>query len=70
MSATHLVSVWSVENNFCLGQVKVAEKSNEITAIPILLELIDIKEATIQPTLWDANYVLGLKVIKAIFLKT
>ena len=43
MSATHLVSAWSVENNFCLGQVKVADKSNEITAIPVLLELLNIE---------------------------
>ena len=74
MSATHLVSAWSVENNFCLGQIKVADKSNEITAIPILLELLDIKDATITTDAMgcqykigdqiienEANYVLGLK---------
>ncbi|MCP4985849.1 MAG: ISAs1 family transposase [Colwellia sp.] len=47
MSATHLVSAWSVENNFCLGQVKVADTSNEITAIAVLLELLTIKDSTI-----------------------
>ena len=41
-SALHLVSAWSSEYRLVLGQVKVADKSNEITAIPALLELLDI----------------------------
>lgn len=39
----HIVSAWSKENGFCLGQKVVEEKSNEITAIPDLLEKIQIK---------------------------
>jgi len=35
-SALHLVSAWSSEHRLVLGQVKVADKSNEITAIPAL----------------------------------
>lgn len=42
-SALHLVSAWASENGLALGQVKVDEKSNEITAIPKLLEMIDVK---------------------------
>ena len=38
----HIVSAWSDELSLILGQVKTDEKSNEITAIPELLELIDI----------------------------
>lgn len=41
-SALHLVSAWASEYRVLLGQVKVADKSNEITAIPALLELLDI----------------------------
>jgi predicted transposase YbfD/YdcC len=41
----HLVSAWATEANLTLGQVAVEEKSNEITAIPRLLELLDIKGA-------------------------
>lgn len=41
-SALHLVSAWSSEYRLVLGQVKVADKSNEITAIPALLELLDM----------------------------
>jgi hypothetical protein len=35
--AIHMVSAWSSANNLVLGQTKVDEKSNEITAIPTLL---------------------------------
>lgn len=41
-TALHLVSAWSSQHRLVLGQVKVADKSNEITAIPALLELLDI----------------------------
>jgi len=33
---------WASEHRLALGQVKVADKSNEITAIPALLELLDL----------------------------
>lgn len=39
----HVVSAWSKEDGFCLGQNVVSEKSNEITAIPELLDTINIK---------------------------
>ena len=41
-AAIHMVSVWAAENHLSLGSVVVPEKSNEITAIPRLLELIDV----------------------------
>jgi len=40
--AIHLVSAWAAANHLVLGQEKVAEKSNEITAIPKLLPLLDV----------------------------
>lgn len=46
-SALHLVSAWASSTNLVLGQVAVDNKSNEITAIPELLKLIDIKGAII-----------------------
>jgi predicted transposase YbfD/YdcC len=39
----HLVSAWATEARLVLGQVAVDAKSNEITAIPLLLELLDLK---------------------------
>ena len=41
-SAIHLVSVWAAENALVLGQRKTDAKSNEITAIPELLQLLDL----------------------------
>lgn len=41
-AALHLVSAWASDNGLVLGQVKVDDKSNEITAIPKLLEMIDV----------------------------
>jgi len=43
----HIVSAFTAGENLCLGQVKVTEKSNEITAIPALLALIDLRNATV-----------------------
>src|SRR5512135_2607248 len=45
LGALHPVSVWASEFGLSLGQVARAEKSNEITAIPELLRLVDIKGA-------------------------
>ena len=39
----HVVSAWVAENSITLGELAVEEKSNEITAIPELLDLIDIE---------------------------
>lgn len=41
-SAIHMVSAWATANHISLGQVVVDEKSNEITAIPKLLEILEI----------------------------
>jgi predicted transposase YbfD/YdcC len=43
----HLVSAWASEARLTLGQIAVDSKSNEITAIPLLLELLDLKGATV-----------------------
>ena len=41
--AIHVVSAWSTRNALVLGQVKTEEKSNEITAIPMLLEMLSLE---------------------------
>ena len=41
-SAIHRVSAWASENRLVLGQLKTEAKSNEITAIPELLQVLDI----------------------------
>ncbi len=40
--AIHMVSAWATENRLALGQLKVDKKSNEITAIPELLKVLEL----------------------------
>lgn len=42
-TALHVVSAWAYENGLVLGQLPIDEKSNEITAIPKLLDLVDVE---------------------------
>ncbi len=46
-AAIHLVSAWVHENHAVFGQLAVEGKSNEITAIPKLLDLLDLRQATV-----------------------
>src|SRR5574340_153096 len=73
-AALHLVSAWATENGVSLGQLKVEGHSNEITALPALLKLLDVsgcvvtidamgcqKELAKQVVEQGGDYVLGLK---------
>jgi hypothetical protein len=73
-AAIHMVSAWATHNRVVLGQLKTEEKSNEITAIPELLKVLDVKgcivtidamgcqKAIAQPIVeQEADYVLALK---------
>ena len=42
-----MVSAWAADRGLTLGQIATEQKSNEITAIPKLLELLDIRGATV-----------------------
>jgi predicted transposase YbfD/YdcC len=43
----YMVSAWSASNNICLGQRKVDGKSNEITAIPQLIKMLDLEQCIV-----------------------
>jgi len=73
-NAIHLVSAFASEQGLTLGQVKTAEKSNEITAIPELIETLDLRGSIVTIDSMgcqteiakkliehEANYVLALK---------
>lgn len=73
-AAIHMVSAWASKQRLVLGQVKTEEKSNEITAIPRLLDLLDVRgcivtidamgcQREIAKKIVDkeADYVLSLK---------
>ena len=72
--AIHMVSAWATTNRMVLGQLNVAEKSNEITAIPELIDALDLtdcvvtidaigcqKEIAKRIIEKEADYVLALK---------
>jgi hypothetical protein len=72
--ALHIVSAWSSFHQLVLGQKKVKNKSNELTAIPALLELLEIegsiitidamgcqKEITSLISKKKGDYILALK---------
>ena len=59
----HAVSVWASEFGLSLGQVACAEKSNEITAIPELLRLVDIHGAIITIDAMGAQKAIAAQII-------
>ena len=62
--ALHLVSAWAVEGHLTLGQEAVAEKSNEITAIPKLLEVLDVEGALVTIDAIGCQKAIAEKVIE------
>lgn len=64
LGALHSVTVWASEFGLSLGQVACAEKSNEITAIPELLRLVDIKGAIITIDAMGTQKAIAAQIIK------
>jgi predicted transposase YbfD/YdcC len=64
LGALHSVTAWASEFGLTLGQVACAEKSNEITAIPELLRLIDAKGAIITIDAMGAQKAIAEEVIR------
>jgi predicted transposase YbfD/YdcC len=63
LGALHSVSVWASEFGLSLGQVACAEKSNEITAIPEVLRLVDIQGAIITIDAMGAQKAIAAQII-------
>jgi predicted transposase YbfD/YdcC len=64
-SALHLVSAWATRNRLVLAQVKTEDKSNEIKAIPILLELIALKGCIVTIDAMGCQYKIADQIIAA-----
>jgi predicted transposase YbfD/YdcC len=62
-SALHCVSAWASEHRLFLGQVKVEDKSNEITAIPALLELLDISRSIITIDAMGTQHEIAHRIV-------
>ena len=61
----HLVSAFASEARIVLGQCKVSEKSNEITAIPALLDSLDLQGATVTLDAMGCQYGIAEQIIDA-----
>lgn len=64
LGAMHVVSVWASEYGIALGQVACAEKSNEITAIPEVLKLVDIADAIITTDAMGTQKAIADQIIE------
>jgi predicted transposase YbfD/YdcC len=60
----HSVNAWSVENGICLGQMTCGEKTNEITVIPQILDLIEIKGSIITIDAMGTQTAIAEKIIE------
>lgn len=60
----HLVSAWASDYKIMLGQIKTEEKSNEITAIPKLLNMIDVKDAIVTIDAMGCQKKITQKIIQ------
>ncbi len=63
-AAIHMVSAWCETNQLVLGQLATEEKSNEITAIPRLLELLDVKGAVVTIDAMGCQKAIAEKIVK------
>ena len=63
-SAIHMVSAWASENRLVLGQLKTEAKSNEITAIPELLQVLDISGCIITIDAMGCQKNIAAAIIK------
>ena len=63
--AIHMVSAWANANQLVLGQVKTEEKSNEITAIPALLEMLELKGCIVTIDAMGCQKDIAKKIVKA-----
>lgn len=60
----HLVSVWASDQGLTLAQVATEEKSNEITAIPAVLELVDLKGAIVTIDAMGCQKAIAEKIVE------
>jgi predicted transposase YbfD/YdcC len=64
LGALHLVSAWATEAGLTLGQVAVDAKSNEIEAIPRLLDLLDLQGAVVTIDAAGCQKAIAAKIVK------
>lgn len=64
LKAIHMLNAWGHERGICIGHMKVDDKSNEIPAVPQLMELLDLKGAIITADAMNTQKKTAAKVIE------
>ena len=68
LSGIHLMNAWSEDNRICLGQIKVDDKSNEIVAMPQLMDMLDLKGTIITADAMNTQKATAKKAIDKLSL--
>jgi hypothetical protein len=64
-TAIHMVSAWATANHISLGQVVVDAKSNEITAIPKLLQILELSNCLVTIDAMGCQTTIARKIVEA-----
>lgn len=62
-SSLHILNAWSSENGLVLGQLAVPDKSNEITAMPQLVDILDLKGCVVTADAMNCQKAIAAKVV-------
>src|SRR6202051_4595808 len=62
-SALHMVSAWGCEQRMVLGQIATDEKSNEITAVPKLLEMLSLKDTVVTVDALNCQRAIAQQIV-------
>lgn len=63
-SGLHIVTAWCVQENLVLAQQAVQEKSNEITAVPVLLNMLDLKGTVVSVDALNTQKTIARQIVK------
>jgi len=63
-SALHVLNAWAGENRLALGQLAVGEKSNEITAMPLLMEMLVLKGCVVTSDALNTQKAVAAKAVE------
>lgn len=63
LSGIHLMNAWSADNRICIGQIKVDDKSNEIIAMPQLMDMLDLKGTIITADAMNTQKATAKKAV-------
>lgn len=64
LAAMHILNAWCSEYGICIGHIKVDDKSNEITAMPVLMDLLDLKGTIVTADALNTQKSIAAKAVE------